>query len=159
MQWIFYGNHGLSIWLTYCLGYLWLSFSWLFCWLNEVRWMRLQIWLLPVIISVCDFFLLLFLTSEEGIEIEEMMENKRSPCSVDHSSFTSLASKRQKADLSISTKVFSHLYSTLYFFSVIHIPHSFHSYTKGISCTKTPKSDGVLNSVQFDYSLISISWG
>ncbi|XWS35339.1 hypothetical protein CRYUN_Cryun21dG0117300 [Craigia yunnanensis] len=41
---------------------------------------------------------------EEGIEIGKMMENKRSPCSVDHSSFTSLASKRQKADLSISTK-------------------------------------------------------
>ncbi|KAK8474761.1 hypothetical protein V6N11_046703 [Hibiscus sabdariffa] len=33
-----------------------------------------------------------------------MMENKRSPCSVDHTSFTSLTSKRQKSDLSISTK-------------------------------------------------------
>ncbi|GMI93012.1 hypothetical protein like AT1G05710 [Hibiscus trionum] len=33
-----------------------------------------------------------------------MMENKRSPCSVDHSSFTSLAPKRQKSELSISTK-------------------------------------------------------
>ncbi|KAE8674640.1 C2 domain-containing protein / GRAM domain-containing protein isoform 1 [Hibiscus syriacus] len=33
-----------------------------------------------------------------------MMENKRSPCSVDHTSFTSLASKRQKSDLSIPTK-------------------------------------------------------
>ncbi|XP_022761532.1 transcription factor bHLH153-like isoform X3 [Durio zibethinus] len=41
---------------------------------------------------------------EEGIEIGKVMENKRSPCSVDNSSFTSLASKRQKADLSISTK-------------------------------------------------------
>ncbi|MBA0628561.1 hypothetical protein Godav_023276 [Gossypium davidsonii] len=40
-----------------------------------------------------------------------MMENKRSPCSVDHGSFTPLASKRQKSDLSISTKVFSCLYS------------------------------------------------
>ncbi|GMJ08494.1 hypothetical protein like AT1G05710 [Hibiscus trionum] len=33
-----------------------------------------------------------------------MMENKRSPCSVDHTSFTSLAPKRQKSDLLISTK-------------------------------------------------------
>ncbi|GLT56581.1 hypothetical protein SLA2020_296140 [Shorea laevis] len=35
-----------------------------------------------------------------------MMEHKRSPCSVDldHHSFSTLASKRQKADLSISTK-------------------------------------------------------
>ncbi|XWS13131.1 hypothetical protein CRYUN_Cryun36dG0011300 [Craigia yunnanensis] len=40
---------------------------------------------------------------EEGIEIGKMMD-KRSTSSVDHSSFTSLASKRQKADLSISTK-------------------------------------------------------
>ncbi|XWS13132.1 hypothetical protein CRYUN_Cryun36dG0011300 [Craigia yunnanensis] len=43
---------------------------------------------------------------EEGIEIGKMMD-KRSTSSVDHSSFTSLASKRQKADLSISTKVLS----------------------------------------------------
>ncbi|KAK8556416.1 hypothetical protein V6N13_064444 [Hibiscus sabdariffa] len=41
---------------------------------------------------------------ENGIEIGTMMENKRSPCSVDHSSFTSLAPKRQKSELSISTK-------------------------------------------------------
>ncbi|KAF2300343.1 hypothetical protein GH714_012193 [Hevea brasiliensis] len=33
-----------------------------------------------------------------------MMENKRSPCSVDQGSLTSLATKRHKADLSISTK-------------------------------------------------------
>lgn len=33
-----------------------------------------------------------------------MMENKRSPCSVDQSSLTSLASKRHKADLSFSNK-------------------------------------------------------
>ncbi|KAF2321936.1 hypothetical protein GH714_004671 [Hevea brasiliensis] len=33
-----------------------------------------------------------------------MMENKRSPCSVDQASLTSLANKRHKADLSISTK-------------------------------------------------------
>ncbi|KAF9670732.1 hypothetical protein SADUNF_Sadunf13G0099300 [Salix dunnii] len=33
-----------------------------------------------------------------------MMENKRSPCSVDHASLTSLATKRHKADFSISTK-------------------------------------------------------
>ncbi|KAI4324360.1 hypothetical protein L6164_023908 [Bauhinia variegata] len=33
-----------------------------------------------------------------------MMEQKRSPCSVDQSSFTSIASKRHKADLSITTK-------------------------------------------------------
>ncbi|KAG4180090.1 hypothetical protein ERO13_A10G143800v2 [Gossypium hirsutum] len=41
---------------------------------------------------------------ENGIEVRTMMENKRSPCSVDHSSFTPLASKRQKSDLLISTK-------------------------------------------------------
>nr|KJB68871.1 hypothetical protein B456_011G135700 [Gossypium raimondii] len=41
---------------------------------------------------------------ENGIEVRTMMENKRSPCSVDHGSFTPLASKRQKSDLSISTK-------------------------------------------------------
>ncbi|KDP44245.1 hypothetical protein JCGZ_05712 [Jatropha curcas] len=33
-----------------------------------------------------------------------MMENKRSPCSVDQGSLTSIATKRHKADLSISTK-------------------------------------------------------
>ncbi|GAV82617.1 hypothetical protein CFOL_v3_26068 [Cephalotus follicularis] len=33
-----------------------------------------------------------------------MMENKRSPCAVDQGSLTSLASKRQKSDLSISAK-------------------------------------------------------
>ncbi|KAJ6952650.1 hypothetical protein NC653_041709 [Populus alba x Populus x berolinensis] len=33
-----------------------------------------------------------------------MMENKRSPCSVDHDTLTSLATKRHKADFSISTK-------------------------------------------------------
>ncbi|KAL5569587.1 hypothetical protein UlMin_026162 [Ulmus minor] len=33
-----------------------------------------------------------------------MTEHKRSPCSVDQSSFTSLSSKRQKPDLSISSK-------------------------------------------------------
>ncbi|GKV29251.1 hypothetical protein SLEP1_g38190 [Rubroshorea leprosula] len=35
-----------------------------------------------------------------------MMEHKRGPCSVDldHHSFNSLAAKRQKADISISTK-------------------------------------------------------
>ncbi|KAK7345967.1 hypothetical protein VNO80_20480 [Phaseolus coccineus] len=41
---------------------------------------------------------------EEGIDVRKMMEHKRSPCSVDQSSYTSIASKRQKADLSISTK-------------------------------------------------------
>ncbi|KAB2092174.1 hypothetical protein ES319_A02G011200v1 [Gossypium barbadense] len=34
---------------------------------------------------------------EEVIDIGTMMENKRSPFSVDHTGFTSLASKRQKA--------------------------------------------------------------
>ena len=41
---------------------------------------------------------------EEGIDVRKMMEHKRRPCSVDQSSYTSIASKRQKADLSISTK-------------------------------------------------------
>ncbi|KAK8558206.1 hypothetical protein V6N13_038679 [Hibiscus sabdariffa] len=41
---------------------------------------------------------------ENAIKIGTMMENKRSPCSVDHTSFTSLTSKRQKSGLSISTK-------------------------------------------------------
>ncbi|KAK8471695.1 hypothetical protein PHAVU_003G296500 [Phaseolus vulgaris] len=44
------------------------------------------------------------LIREEGIDVRKMMEHKRSPCSVDQSSYTSIASKRQKADLSISTK-------------------------------------------------------
>ncbi|TYH81837.1 hypothetical protein ES332_D02G013900v1 [Gossypium tomentosum] len=34
---------------------------------------------------------------EEAIDIGTMMENKRNPFSVDHTGFTSLASKRQKA--------------------------------------------------------------
>ncbi|XP_039003616.1 transcription factor bHLH153-like isoform X2 [Hibiscus syriacus] len=38
------------------------------------------------------------------MEIRMMMENKRGPCSVDHSNLASLASKRKKADLSITTK-------------------------------------------------------
>ncbi|KAK7362698.1 hypothetical protein VNO77_04818 [Canavalia gladiata] len=41
---------------------------------------------------------------EEGIDVRKMMGHKRSPCSVDQSNYTSIASKRQKADLSISTK-------------------------------------------------------
>ncbi|XP_054811481.1 transcription factor bHLH153 isoform X3 [Prosopis cineraria] len=41
---------------------------------------------------------------EEGVDIRKMMEPKRSFCSVDQSNYTSIASKRQKADLSISTK-------------------------------------------------------
>ncbi|CAB4263814.1 unnamed protein product [Prunus armeniaca] len=43
-------------------------------------------------------------SGEEGIDVRNMTEHKRSPCSVDQSSFTSLASKRHKTDLSISTK-------------------------------------------------------
>lgn len=87
-----------------------------------VKWLSLKfmenmevsfnLWFNYAYFSVWFFFcFFLFLTSEEGIEIGKIMENKRGPCSVDHSSFTSLASKRQKADLSISTKVFSLLYS------------------------------------------------
>ncbi|KAL5570164.1 hypothetical protein UlMin_026739 [Ulmus minor] len=41
---------------------------------------------------------------EETIDVRNMTEHKRSPCSVDQSSFTSLSSKRQKPDLSISSK-------------------------------------------------------
>ncbi|KAL5784168.1 hypothetical protein ACOSQ2_006560 [Xanthoceras sorbifolium] len=41
---------------------------------------------------------------KEGINVAKMMENKRSPCSVDQGSITTLASKRHKADLSISAK-------------------------------------------------------
>lgn len=36
-----------------------------------------------------------------------MMEHKRSPCSVEQSSLTSLASKRQKADLSAKVSLSS----------------------------------------------------
>lgn len=43
-------------------------------------------------------------SGDEGIDLRKMTEHKRSPCSVDQSSFTSLASKRHKPDLSISTK-------------------------------------------------------
>lgn len=42
---------------------------------------------------------------EEGIDVRKMMGHKRSPCSVDQSSYTSIAPKKQKADLSISSKV------------------------------------------------------
>ncbi|KAF7805313.1 transcription factor bHLH153 isoform X1 [Senna tora] len=41
---------------------------------------------------------------EEGVDIRKMMEPKRSLCSVDQSSYSSIASKRHKADLSITTK-------------------------------------------------------
>ncbi|XP_042967291.1 transcription factor bHLH153-like isoform X4 [Carya illinoinensis] len=40
------------------------------------------------------------LSGEQGFELGRMTEHKRSPCSVEQSSLTSLASKRQKADLS-----------------------------------------------------------
>ncbi|KAG2721859.1 hypothetical protein I3760_02G100700 [Carya illinoinensis] len=40
------------------------------------------------------------LSGEQGLELGRMTEHKRSPCSVEQSSLTSLASKRQKADLS-----------------------------------------------------------
>lgn len=43
-------------------------------------------------------------SSEEGIDVRKMMGHKRSPCSVDQSNYTSIASKKQKPDLSISTK-------------------------------------------------------
>ncbi|KAH7572911.1 hypothetical protein JRO89_XS03G0032400 [Xanthoceras sorbifolium] len=46
-----------------------------------------------------------------------MMENKRSPCSVDQGSITTLASKRHKADLSISAKVFFSFFPSLFYFS------------------------------------------
>ncbi|XP_015868975.1 transcription factor bHLH153 isoform X2 [Ziziphus jujuba] len=41
---------------------------------------------------------------EEGIGVGKMTEHKRGPCSVDQTSLTSLASKRQKAEFSISNK-------------------------------------------------------
>ncbi|KAE9597237.1 hypothetical protein Lal_00007695 [Lupinus albus] len=41
---------------------------------------------------------------EEGIDVRKMMGHKRSHCSVDQSSYTSIASKRQKTDVSITTK-------------------------------------------------------
>ncbi|XP_020970591.1 transcription factor bHLH153 isoform X1 [Arachis ipaensis] len=42
---------------------------------------------------------------EEGVDVRKMMGHKRSPCSVDQSSYTSIESKRQKAnDLSITAK-------------------------------------------------------
>ncbi|KAL5576279.1 hypothetical protein UlMin_017978 [Ulmus minor] len=41
---------------------------------------------------------------EERIDVRNMTEHKRSPCSVEQSSFTSLSSKRQKPDLSVSSK-------------------------------------------------------
>ncbi|CAN6580529.1 unnamed protein product [Malus baccata var. baccata] len=43
-------------------------------------------------------------SGEEGIDVRKMTEHKRSPCSVDQSSITSLPSKRHKTDLSFSTK-------------------------------------------------------
>ncbi|XP_061992838.1 transcription factor bHLH153 isoform X2 [Rosa rugosa] len=43
-------------------------------------------------------------SGEEGIDVRKMTEHKRSPCSVDQSSVTALASKRHKTDLSMSTK-------------------------------------------------------
>lgn len=50
--------------------------------------------------SVCWFH-----QREEGVDIRKMMEPKRTLCSVDQSNYTPIASKRHKADLSISTKV------------------------------------------------------
>ncbi|KAJ7980646.1 Transcription factor protein [Quillaja saponaria] len=44
------------------------------------------------------------LLGEEQSEIRKMMEHKRNPCSVDQSSFSSIASKRHKAEVPISTK-------------------------------------------------------
>ncbi|KAL5577595.1 hypothetical protein UlMin_019294 [Ulmus minor] len=41
---------------------------------------------------------------EERIDVRNMKEHKRSPCSVDQSNFTSLSFKCQKPDLSISSK-------------------------------------------------------
>lgn len=43
-------------------------------------------------------------SGEDGIDVRKMTEHKRSPCSIDQNSFPSLSSKRQKPDLSISTK-------------------------------------------------------
>ncbi|PNY04255.1 transcription factor bHLH [Trifolium pratense] len=42
--------------------------------------------------------------NEEGIDVRKMMGHKRSLCSVDQSNYNSIASKKQKPDLSISTK-------------------------------------------------------
>ncbi|CAK8541435.1 unnamed protein product [Lathyrus sativus] len=42
--------------------------------------------------------------SEEGINVRKMMEHKRSICSVDESNYNSIASKKQKPNLSITTK-------------------------------------------------------
>ncbi|XP_058750584.1 transcription factor bHLH153 isoform X1 [Vicia villosa] len=41
---------------------------------------------------------------EEGIDVRKMMEHKRTLCSVDQSNYNSIASKKQKPDLSITTK-------------------------------------------------------
>ncbi|XP_050374291.1 transcription factor bHLH153 isoform X3 [Argentina anserina] len=41
---------------------------------------------------------------EEGIDVRKMTEHKRSPCSIDQSSVTAVASKRHKTELSMSTK-------------------------------------------------------
>ncbi|KAK2380489.1 hypothetical protein P8452_36720 [Trifolium repens] len=43
-------------------------------------------------------------SNEEGIDVRKMMGHKRSLCSVDQSNYNSIASKKQKPDLSISTK-------------------------------------------------------
>jgi hypothetical protein len=43
-------------------------------------------------------------SKDEGIDVRNMMGHKRSLCSVDQSNYNSIASKKQKPDLSISTK-------------------------------------------------------
>ncbi|KAJ8774757.1 hypothetical protein K2173_017203 [Erythroxylum novogranatense] len=45
-----------------------------------------------------------YVQGEQKIELQNMMENKRRPCSLDQGSLTCLASKRHKADLSSSPK-------------------------------------------------------
>lgn len=49
-----------------------------------------------------------------------MMEHKRSPCSVEQSSLTSLASKRQKADLSAKVSL-----SPFPLFSIFQLEYGF----------------------------------
>ncbi|XP_022956204.1 transcription factor bHLH153-like isoform X2 [Cucurbita moschata] len=51
-----------------------------------------------------EMFVFIYLVHAEVMEVETMMEHKRSLCSVDESSLTSLTSKRHKTGFSISSK-------------------------------------------------------
>jgi hypothetical protein len=81
------------------------------------------------------FFLCCCHQNEEGIDVRKMMGHKRSLCSVDQSNYNSIASKKQKPDLSISTKVsFCFSFSFINHCCLIIVLFPFFSQSQSISC-------------------------